>query len=166
MLAAVDVYYKSDFAKAVGILFNWQDEDPLQLFEETMNGIAEYVPGEFYKRELPCILKLLKKITLENLEAIIVDGYVYLDDDKTYGLGAHLWQALDGKIPVIGVAKTKFHNNSNTVYEIRRGKSNKPLFISAIGINCQDAANCVKKMAGINRIPDILKKLDTQTKLF
>lgn len=165
MLAAVDVHYKSDCAKVVGVLFNWQEENPLELFEETMNGVAEYVPGEFYKRELPCILKLLRKIDLEELEAIIVDGYVYLDDNKTYGLGAHLWQAIDEKIPVIGVAKTRFHNNSKNVCEVLRGRSYKPLFVSAIGMNFQDAANNVKQMAGNNRIPDILKKLDTETKI-
>lgn len=165
MILAIDVYYKSDHAKAVGALFNWSDKNPLQVFQEIINGIHEYVPGEFYKRELPCILKLLKKINLENVEVIIVDGYVYLDDAKTYGLGAYLWRELEGKIPVIGVAKTKFHNNSANVYEVTRGKSSKPLFVSAIGINVLEAADYVKKMTGINRIPDILKKLDTETKI-
>lgn len=31
MLLAIDVYYTEDKAKAVGVLFNWTDEQPVQI---------------------------------------------------------------------------------------------------------------------------------------
>ena len=45
-------------------------------------------PGQFYKRELPCILELLKQVNpLPNY--IVIDGYVYLGGDEKPGLGKH-----------------------------------------------------------------------------
>jgi deoxyribonuclease V len=72
-----------------------------------LKHIEEYTSGEFYKRELPCILSLLGKNHFDNIEAIIVDGFVYLDDQNKLGLGGHLYERLPYKVPVIGVAKNK-----------------------------------------------------------
>lgn len=47
--------------------------------------------------------KLLSKHNLKP-DCIIVDGFVHLEDDKP-GLGKHLYDALNGKVRVIGVAK-------------------------------------------------------------
>ena len=45
----------------------------------------------------------------------------YIDNDGNYGLGGYLYQALDSKIPIIGVAKRAFHANKETVKEVFRG---------------------------------------------
>lgn len=126
--------------------------------------VEAYVPGEFYKRELPCILQVVKKVKLDNIQAIIVDGYAYLDNYKKHGLGAHLWEALEGCIPVIGIAKRKFHGNEINVYALKWGKSQTPLYISAIGIELDKAVELVNAMFGKYRVPDILKDLDKLTK--
>src|SRR5689334_5584142 len=108
--AAFDVYYQESHAKAVCILFQtWQDFQPTHTIIKEIRGIAEYQPGAFYKRELPCILKLAEDMDLKQVEVLIIDGFVYLDDKGTYGLGGHLYHALQQAIPVIGVAKTRFH---------------------------------------------------------
>ena len=54
-----------------------------------IDGTDEYVPGEFYKRELPCIIKLLDLVE-EHIDCIIIDGFVYLDGDTRPGLGKHI----------------------------------------------------------------------------
>lgn len=59
MILAIDVHYKETYAKAVGILFHWNDETPIDIITTTINEVAEYETGQFYKRELPCILQLL-----------------------------------------------------------------------------------------------------------
>lgn len=164
MVLALDVHYRENIAQAVGILFNWQDETPREIIIDFINGVNDYVPGEFYKRELPSLLKICEKLDLEVIEAIIVDGYVYLDNDKKKGLGAHLWEELKYKIPIIGVAKTFFLNNTETVIKVVRGTSKKPLYVSAVGLNLDNSASLIKNMKGEFRMPTLLKKLDTLTK--
>lgn len=164
MQLAIDIYYSDEKAKAVGVLFNWNDESPSSVIVEWIENVAPYVSGEFYKRELPCIIKVIEKVDLASIETIIIDGYVYIDNEKKYGLGGYLWEALNGKIPIIGVAKTSFFRNKETVIGILRGNSKNPLFVSTIGIDQIDAANLVKNIKGDFRIPSILKRLDQITK--
>lgn len=164
MILAIDVYYTEEEAKAVGVLFDWADTIPEKVIQKRIGKADEYIPGEFFKRELPCIVELLQEVEFSEISIIIVDGYVYVDNNSKYGLGAHLYETLNGKFPVIGVAKTSYYNNENMVLPIYRGVSSKPLFVSAIGINLNEAAQRVKSMFGNNRIPDILKQLDQITK--
>ncbi len=167
MILAFDTYYFDDKAKTVCIAFeDWTNESNFKVYDEILENIAEYIPGEFYKRELPCILSLLEKIKLEvnNIELIIVDSFVYLDDDGKLGLGGHLFKALDGKIPIIGVAKTNFATIDNLKKPLLRGDSQKPLYITAIGIDLEKATELIQNMEGKFRNPTILKLLDTLTK--
>ena len=166
MILAFDTYYYADnTALTICIAFqNWNDAMPGATYNEQITGIAGYEPGEFYKRELPCILSLWETIPHEDIEAIIVDGFVYLDDDLKYGLGGHLYEALGRKIPVIGVAKTNFATIINQKASLVRGDSKKPLYITAVGINLSDAVAKIDTMHGAFRIPTLLKMLDRLTK--
>jgi len=47
-----------------------------------------------------------------------------------------------------------------------RGKSRRPLFVSAIGMRPSEAASRIKEMAGPHRIPGMLKLADQLTKGF
>jgi deoxyribonuclease V len=165
MIAAVDVYYRGNTAKVAAVLFQWGGEAVNKEFSKKIFVDSEYVPGKFYMRELPCILSILKFIEMAEVNTLIVDGYVFIDNSFSYGLGAHLWEALDKKIPVIGVAKKKYYNNENTVVEIKRGESKNPLYISSAGIENTVAADYILKMKGSFRIPGILKYLDSLTKI-
>lgn len=165
MILAFDTYYFENKAKTVCITFNeWMDVEPAEIFEETINGVTEYESGAFYKRELPCILSLLNKIRIENIKAIIIDGFVVLDNQGKLGLGGHLFKQIKSSIPVIGVAKSGFHGNEKNVIELLRGESKKPLFITAIGMGLETAFEHIKSMHGNYRIPTLLKILDTKTK--
>jgi deoxyinosine 3'endonuclease (endonuclease V) len=106
----------------------------------------------------------LDKLDLTKIELIIIDGYVYLDDLGKPGLGARLYEKLGNRIPVVGVAKTSFADNLKNVREVLRGESAKPLFVSAIGIDLDEAAQHIKHMHGSYRIPALLKRLDLITK--
>jgi len=166
MILAFDTWYFDNQAKTVCLVFhNWADEKPARVFTETIDVPAEYEPGAFYKRELPCILSLLKQIDLNSVSAIVVDGFVVLDDAGKLGLGGHLYTHLDQKIPVIGVAKTNFAQNVANKRAIIRGESTRPLFVTALGINLDTAADLVKNMHGDFRMPSLLKELDRLTKV-
>ncbi|MCL9804898.1 endonuclease V [Flavobacterium amniphilum] len=161
MILAFDTYYFEDSAKTVCIQFEeWTDSTVTHTYEETLSGIEEYKSGEFYKRELPCILSLLKQIDLSTCEAIVIDGFVVLDDEQNPGLGDYLHTSLEGKIPVIGVAKNNYSKIQEYQREIFRGDSQKALHITAKGIDIDQAAGFIQSMTGQYRIPDLLKKVD------
>jgi deoxyribonuclease V len=166
MKLAFDVAYnENNIAQVVCIGFDrWTDTSPKVIYKDFVIGLEEYTPGEFYKRELPCIEKLLKKIDLAGIGLIIVDGFVFLDDLDKPGLGAHLYERLGRKIPVVGIAKTPYGKDMKSVREVLRGESLKPLFVSAIGVDVDEIAREVKGMHGNYRIPDLIRKLDQLTK--
>ncbi len=165
MILINDVYYWDDKAKSVTVAFdNWETENIVETHEVQLENIEPYMAGEFYKRELPCILKVLECTPKEDIDLIIIDGYVILDDDEKWGLGAYLYHELDEAIPVIGVAKKNFISNRKYVREVIRGKSKNPLYISSIGIEIDEAAQLIENMKGAYRIPDLLKLVDTKTK--
>lgn len=165
MILAFDTYYFDGKAKTVCLEFTeWNQSENFKVHTEIIDNVEEYIPGEFYKRELPCILSLLNKIDLTNLEVIIVDGFVYLDDEKKYGLGGHLYEKLNKKTPIIGVAKTNFASIEKDKKSLIRGESAKPLYVTAIGIELEDAFKKVESMAGEFRMPTLLREMDRLTK--
>jgi len=165
MILAFDTYYYDGKAKTICLEFQqWNQSTDFKVHTEIIDNVAEYIPGEFYKRELPCILSLLNKIDLKKVEVIIVDGFVYLDDEKKYGLGGHLYEKLNQEIPIIGVAKTNFASIERHKRSLLRGDSQKPLYVTAIGIELEDAFQKVESMAGEFRMPTLLKEMDRLTK--
>lgn len=120
------------------------------------------MPGEFYKRELPCLLQVYAQIR-EETNIIIIDGYVMLGEEKK-GLGGYLYEALDKKIPIIGVAKTYFKNCVHYT-EVYRGKSSRPLYVSSIGLDLDFSAALIRNLQGPYRIPTVLKAVDHLTRL-
>ena len=164
MLLALDVHYKEKHAKTVGVFFQLLDAEPQKVIIDYKSDVDDYIPGQFYKRELPCLLKAINRLDLSPVKAIIVDGHVFVDNDLSPGLGAHLYNALNHKVAVIGVAKKAFHANHETVIPLLRGKSKTPLYISATGIETQDAVKVIKTMHGLHRTPTILRTLDNLTK--
>jgi hypothetical protein len=75
------------------------------------------------------------------------------------GLGQHLYEALDRKAAIIGVAKNRYRDSQHAI-EVCRGKSAKPLFVTSIGMTYDVAALHVKSMVGEFRIPSLLKQVD------
>ena len=159
MILAVDVDYRSNQANVAAIAFNhWSDPEPAQESVIQVSDPAAYVPGQFYRRELPCILALLKQIEVVP-ECIVIDGYVYLGSEKKPGLGQYLFEALDETTPIIGVAKSRFKDTPVGV-EVFRGQSKRPLYVTAVGINEVEARYLIAGMYGPHRIPVLLKRVD------
>jgi len=165
MILAFDTYYFDQKAKTICLEFTeWNEDKNFKIHSETIENVEEYIPGEFYKRELPCILSLLKQIDLSTIDIIVVDGFVYLNDENKYGLGGHLYEKLNKEIPIIGVAKTNFASIEKNKKALYRGDSKKPLYITSIGIDLDEAYKKVESMAGEFRFPTLLKELDRLTK--
>jgi deoxyribonuclease V len=154
---AVDVHYlKSGGARAAAVVA--ADAALSQVLAERTAVIPEvepYRPGEFYRRELPPLRAVLHG--LDGLGLLVIDGYVDLDPHGRPGLGAHVHDLFD--VPVIGVAKTAFRAATQAV-PVLRGRSARPLLVTAVGMPRADAAALVRRMAGRFRIPDALRRAD------
>jgi deoxyribonuclease V len=159
MIACVDVDYREVGAVAACVLFHtWADETPAGEHVRLVERVEPYQPGQFYKRELPCLLAVLEEAP-RPLEAVVIDGYVWLEDETRPGLGGHLFESLGKAIPVVGVAKTRFAS-ARAARAILRGSSEKPLFVTAAGLDVEEAARQVRAMHGEFRIPTLLKRVD------
>lgn len=163
MKVVLDVDYRDGDAYAVAsaIAFkDWSDSSPLETVSIKISPVAPYEPGSFYKRELPCLLKALTALSARRSEAIseiVVDSYVTLGPNHP-GLGYKLYEAFNKTIPVIGVAKTHFKDAE--AVQVLRGQSLSPLYVTAVGTDTVIAANNIRHMHGLFRIPTLLKTVD------
>jgi deoxyribonuclease V len=172
MIAAFDVCYPADGgAWAAAVLFRgYRDATPAAEYTRFLPRVAGYIPGEFYRRELPCILALLEQIR-PGPEEVIVDGYVMLGERP--GLGHRLFEAMGGWIPVVGVAKSRFQGSNSKgsgfersgferfgAVEVFRGGSRRPLHVTSAGTDVRRAAENIRIMHGPYRIPTLLKRVD------
>ena len=157
MNAAFDVHYMKDGSAAAAVVMfsDYRDVEPSTALTQLMPRAAEYIPGQFYRRELPCIISLIQQIR-EPLVEIVIDGYVMLGDRQ--GLGMHLFNYLKGESPVIGVAKSLFKDAYAA--EVFRGRSERPLYVTTVGMSLQEAAEKIRIMHGNYRIPTLLKYVD------
>lgn len=157
----VDVYYTETTAHAAGIVFSGcEDIERISssVCECSLVDGQEYVSGEFYKRELPILLKLIESLKALP-DVIIIDGYVYLDEQKTPGLGCRLYEALGKKVPIIGVAKNP-RAGIPSDWTVRRGGSKKYLYLTSVGVPMDAVKLYIREMEGEHRIPSVLKEVD------
>lgn len=158
-ILATDVHYTAPGAVAAGVLFDdWGAATPLRTVISRFDTVEDYVPGAFYRRELPCLLGLLRDHALHP-DVIVVDGHVFLDDAGRAGLGKHLFDALGGRVPVIGVAKTAFVG-MDVRFEVLRGDSRRPLYVTAAGLPLKEAQAHIRAMHGAHRLPTLQKQVD------
>jgi deoxyribonuclease V len=167
VLACVDVVYREGSAIAGCILFEaWTDARAAKEVVARTGPPAPYRSGEFFRRELPAILAVLERVTVP-LDAVVIDGYVWLGGAHP-GLGAYLYEALGKRIAVVGVAKTAWGGpgapagvaDERRAIPLRRGQSDKPLYVTAAGMDLLLAAALVAQMHGPHRIPTLLKAVD------
>lgn len=159
MIASVDVDYRPDATVAACVLFqDWGDAVEAANLVDRGPPAEAYIPGEFYRRELPALLRVLARVP-DPLATVVIDGYVWLQGEERPGLGAHLYEALGRRVPVIGVAKTAFLA-SRVAVPVLRGTSQRPLLVTAVGVDVQDAAACIQRMHGPSRLPTLLKRVD------
>jgi deoxyribonuclease V len=164
MIACVDVHYLDRRATAACVLATaWPEDKPASESVVAIGDAEAYIPGQFFRRELPCLLAVLKEAG-QRPYAVIIDGYVWMGDEGNPGLGAHLYEALGRQAVVIGVAKTKFLG-ANSARMVTRGRSLSPLYVTAAGMNLSAAADHIQEMHGAFRIPTLIKRADQLSRL-
>lgn len=157
VFAAVDVHYPgSGGARAAAVTAgDARFTGPLAERQVFVSRVLPYRPGQFFLRELPPVRAVLAGAG--RLALVVIDGYVDLDPCGRPGLGAHVHAEFG--VPVVGVAKTAFRTATHAV-PVTRGRSARPLFVTAAGIARDDAAGLVRAMTGRFRLPDALRRAD------
>ena len=159
MIACFDVHYQGGGANAAAILFDdWASDRPSEHLLVRSENVAEYQAGSFYRRELGPLRSVIEQFTC-SVNTFVIDAYCHLSKVGAPGLGAFLHETLPENSVVIGVAKNRFRETNHAV-ELLRGGSERPLFVSSIGIDYQAAAEFIRSMAGANRMPTLLKAVD------
>jgi deoxyribonuclease V len=154
---AVDVHYPEEGGARAALVVAAEPgfETLVEEHVAWLDKVEPYEPGRFFVRELPAIQAVLA--LAEALDVLIVDGYVDLDPSGRPGLGAHVHAEVG--IPVIGVAKTAFLAASHAV-AVHRGSAIRPLYVTAVDVPVNVAADLVAGMSGPYRIPDALRRVD------
>ncbi|MES2572546.1 MAG: endonuclease V [Verrucomicrobiota bacterium] len=156
LFVCVDVDYRLSGAVAAGLWFRgWTASAVEHQAVASFDTVADYEPGAFYRRELPCLREVLARGPQAGV--VVVDGYVWVGKGMP-GLGAHLHSVIGGV--VVGVAKTRFTPATDAL-PICRGTSRTPLYVSAVGMDAGAAAASVAAMHGPHRIPTLLKLVDS-----
>jgi len=159
VIVALDVQYSSSTAFAAAVVFEaWDPDRPVTQYAERVSPVAAYEPGAFYLRELPPLCRVVEKLR-ESVDTLVIDGYCHLSPEGKPGLGAYLRDALKTPAAIVGVAKNRFRD-SRHAEEVLRSGSARPLFVTSIGMESTEAADCIRRMAGPYRIPKLLKAAD------
>jgi len=158
-IACFDVDYRGTVGRCACLTFNaFSDPAPSGQLVVDVPGVADYQSGEFFRRELPVVVAVLEKLPARP-RLILVDGYVWLAAGTSRpGFGAHLYIALGGEVPVIGVAKNEFAGAPSA--NVLRGSSRRPLYVTSAGIPLEQAAQSIRDMHGKFRMPTLLKQVD------
>jgi deoxyribonuclease V len=158
VFVAVDVHYPP-FGGARAAAVVAADATFCHLLADRTGQVAQvppYQPGQFYLRELPPLHAVLDG--LDSINLLIVDGYADLDPGGRPGLGVQAHAEFG--VPVIGVAKTLFRTATHAVSVVRGESAARPLYVTAAGMSCHEAADRVRHMAGRYRLPDALRRAD------
>lgn len=174
MIVAVDVCYGSSDARAAAVGFAaWIDPTPALERTLVIGGAggdgtraasgapvgvpAPYRSGAFFERELPAVQAILSVLGVA-FTCVVVDAYAWLPGERP-GLGAHLWHALERAVPVVGVAKNPLRDHRSAL-PVLRGRSERPLWVTAAGMEPAEAAHAITSMHGPHRIPTLLARVD------
>ncbi len=175
-IACVDASYSKNIVFAIAALFDYPSSRMLKyvVVKDIVN--IPYVPGLLAFREAPFYIKALKRLGLNNIDLILVDGHG-IAHPRRLGIAAHIGVVLSK--PTIGIAKKKLYGEVKTinnkkyiidpitneklgiVLSIRR----KDIFISPGNmISIESAYNIVKKLIKGHSLPEPLYVTDKLTK--
>jgi deoxyribonuclease V len=156
MKLAIDVHVVGEGAQAAAVAFEaWDASEASRSCTSRIAHVEKARRGEPDLRKLPCILQLLREHALAPA-LVVIDGFVDLDAQETPGLGRRLYEALGGRVAVIGVSRAA-NPNLPAQFEVYREEEAPPLLVTSAGIDIGAAKAGVRAMHGRKRVPTLLK---------
>jgi deoxyribonuclease V len=157
MKLAIAMHLDGSQAQVAAVAFDaWDAPEPTTTCLSRIAQIEKSTRGEPDLRELTCMMQLLREHRLAP-ELVLIEGFVQLDADEKPGLGQHLFQALGGATPVIGVSKTGRPGLLSAQFEVMREDEAKPLIVTCAGLDIGAAKARVRAMHGRKRVPTLMK---------
>ena len=157
LFLAVDVHYLAESRARAAAVAAADRRFALIAFSGT--ALAEagsvYRPGEFYLRELPPLRAVIPRSGRLVSRSWSTATRTWTPPAARTGAHVHA----EFGVPVIGVAKTRFRTATHAA-QVLRGRSARPLYVTAAGMPVAEAAHLVEEMAGSFRMPDALKLAD------
>jgi deoxyribonuclease V len=176
-VAGIDVGYdpKNQISKAAVAILTFPDLQQKEHAIATTKTTFPYIPGYLSFREIPAVLEALEKLSIIP-DLLLCDGQG-IAHPRRFGLACHIGVLTN--IPAIGVAKTRFIGEHDTVPELRGSwqplhdqseiigavlrtrTATKPLYIS-IGhkITLTTALEYVLKCTPKYRLPETTRTAD------
>ena len=156
MKLALDVHHDAGSAVAAAVAFDdWNAPEATKTYRSSIAAVEKPPAGKAWLRDLPCLLQLLREHALEP-EAVVLDGFVHLDEQDTPGLGRALFDALGGKVPVVGISKSQGAFTA-AQFEVHREDEAAPVIVTCAGIDLGAAKARVRTMHGRKRVPTLMK---------
>lgn len=156
MKIAACVHSHGDGAIAAAVAFDeWDASAADRTFTSRVGHVDKPARGELDLRALPCLLLLLQEHALQP-DLILIDAPVHLDASETPALGQKLYEALGGRVAIIGVS-TKSMPAMPTQFEVYREEEGRPVIVTCAGIDVGAAKTRVRNMHGKRRVPTLLK---------
>ncbi|MCV2419092.1 endonuclease V [Paucibacter sp. DJ2R-2] len=144
-------------ATAAAVAFEaWDAAEATRTYLSRIAHVEPAVRGTLDLRELPCVMQLLREHKLEP-ELILIDGFVHLDADETPGLGQHIFHALGGSVPIVGVSKKRLPGLTAQFEVMREDEETQPLLVTCAGIDIGAAKARLRTMHGRKRVPTLMK---------
>lgn len=152
----IAVHWEGTQAIAAAVGFEaWDAAEATKTYRSRIVHAETVERGQPDLRAVHCVMQLLVEHRLAP-ELLLIEGFVHLDAADRPGVGQHLFQALGGKVPVVGVSK-KGLVGLPAQCEVMREDEAPPLFITSIGVDIGAAKARVRSMHGRKRVPTLMK---------
>lgn len=156
MKLIVAVHLAGEGATTAGVAFDaWDAAEATRTWQSRIAHVAPPARGEPDLRVVHAVLQLFQEHRLQP-ELVVLDGLVHLDADDTPGPGQRLFEALGGRVPVVGVSK-KGLPGLTAQFEVAREDEAPPVVVTAAGLDIGAAKARVRAMHGRKRVPTLVK---------
>ena len=156
MKLVVAVHREGPQASVAAVAFDsWDAAEGTRTYLSRHADADKAARGEPDLRTVRAIQQLLAEHRLEP-ELILLDAFVHLDGLGTPGEGDHLFQALGGRVPIVGASKKGLPGLS-AQFQVIREEEAPPLFVTCAGIDIGAAKARLRSMHGRKRVPTLMK---------